>query len=115
MKHQSRQAGQIAEQLALEYLLKYDLKLLQQNFCSRFGEIDLIMQDSREIVFVEVRQRQASTDAAIESISPSKQRKLIKAAQYYLVKTGYDIACRFDAVAIDGNSNIEWLKNVITL
>ena len=73
------------------------------------------MQDSREIVFVEVRQRQASTDVAIESISPSKQKKLVKAAQYYLVKTGHDIACRFDAIAIDGNNNIEWLKNVIIL
>ena len=113
--HENKQQGQDAEKLALTYLLKHNLQLLQKNFCSRFGEIDLIMQDADTIVFVEVKQRNTSIDDAIESIIPSKQKKLIRAAQYYLSKIGHDIPCRFDAIAIDGNKQIQWLKNIITL
>ena len=114
----SRVIGQNAELRACEYLQQNGLKLMQQNYYSRFGEIDIIMQDkndSNAIVFVEVKERKSGISHAIESITPSKQRKIVKAAQFFLLKLGYDVNCRFDAVALDGNGNIEWLKNIITL
>lgn len=109
----SYQSGQLGEDIAVKYLLQQNLKLVHKNFHSRFGEIDLIMRDDDTLIFIEVRKRKTGIDAAIESISPAKQRKLVKAAQYYLVKTGYDVACRFDAVVMDDKHNIQWLKNII--
>jgi putative endonuclease len=105
--------GQIAEDIALNYLRGQGLILIQKNFHSRFGEIDLIMMDGITTVFVEVRKRSSGIDSAIESVTPSKQRKLIKAAEYYMVKCGFDIACRFDLIAMDKNNQIQWLKNII--
>ena len=105
--------GVIAEDTALDYLRDQGLILVQKNFHSRFGEIDLIMMDGIITVFVEVRKRYSGIDSAIESVTPSKQRKLIKAAEYYMLKSGFDIACRFDLIAMDKNSQIQWLKNII--
>lgn len=116
--NKSQATGHNAETDALYYLEQQNLRLLQRNFHSRFGEIDLIMQDKCDdtVVFVEVRQRKTGIADALTSISMAKQKKLIKAAQYYLLKCGHDIACRFDAVAIGAdNQQIEWLKNIIIL
>ena len=110
-----KSVGNDAENIARQYLVDQGLKLLHKNFFSRFGEIDLIMQDGNSHVFVEVRKRQDGLISAIESITPSKQKKLIKAAQYYLLKLGNEVNCRFDVIAIDGNNQINWLKNVIVL
>lgn len=111
----TKETGNNGEDLALSYLENNGLKLVVRNFHSRFGEIDLIMQDHDTTIFVEVKKRQKGIDNAIESISYSKQKKLIKAAQYYLSKIGCEGNCRFDAIAIDGDNQILWLKNIITL
>lgn len=111
----SRDMGKQAEQLACDYLRANGLRLIMSNFYSRFGEIDLIMHDGDSYVFVEVKQRSKGTNSAIESITVSKQRKLIKTAQFFLLKLGKDVNCRFDAVVLDVDSNIEWLKNIITM
>jgi putative endonuclease len=73
------------------------------------------MKDEDTLVFVEVKQRQSSLDNAIESITPSKQKKLVLTAQYYLSKTNNNSNCRFDVIAINGDNQINWLKNVICL
>jgi putative endonuclease len=62
----SKQIGNHAEDLALAYLSNIGLRCLQRNFYSRFGEIDLIMQDSDTLVFVEVRKRSSGKDYACE-------------------------------------------------
>jgi len=105
--------GNAAEALAAAYLQSFRLKLLDKNFRCPYGEIDLIMQDSNTLVFVEVRLR-SSTDfgGAAMSITPSKQEKLKRAAQHYMQLHG-EQACRFDVVlmhAVDVNA-VEWLKN----
>ena len=107
-------SGKLAEELALCYLQNNGLKLIQQNFHSRFGEIDLIMLDKDDLVFVEVKKRSLSINNALESITRSKQQKLIRTAEYYWLKLNRDVPCRFDAVVIDGNNNCQWLKNIIT-
>ncbi|RTL10668.1 MAG: YraN family protein [Neisseriaceae bacterium] len=107
--------GDAAEDLAAEYLLAQGLKLVQRNFYSRFGELDLIMRDEDSLVFVEVKQRRAGINHAIESITPAKQRKMVKTAQFYLLKLGRDVNCRFDAVVINELGQVEWLKNIIIL
>jgi putative endonuclease len=106
--------GKQAEHWAADFLQQQGLKLVTQNFHSRFGEIDLIMQDAGVLVFIEVRQR-CNTDfgGAIASIDRHKQQRLIRAAQYYLAKLGHTPPCRFDVVLMDdaGGRNAQWIRN----
>lgn len=105
--------GNAAEQLAATYLQQHGLKLLESNYRCRFGEIDLIMRDGKEIVFVEVRLRSnAFFGGAGASITPDKQRKLTRTAEHYLMQHG-TTACRFDAILLDtlATARLTWLKN----
>jgi putative endonuclease len=110
-------AGELAEQLAAQYLQKQGLKLLHTNFRSRFGEIDLIMQDAETHVFIEVRLRSnPKFGGAAASIDARKQAKLLKTAKFYLSKLKQIPPCRFDAVLMQAsdNNHIEWVKNAFT-
>ena len=96
--------------MALQFLQKNGLKLLARNFHSRFGEIDLIMQDSETIVFIEVRYRHSPRfGTSAESIGYRKQQRLIKTAQFYLLRHPHNKACRFDVIAID--QSLQWIRN----
>jgi putative endonuclease len=102
-----------AEQLAATFLQQQGLKLLESNYRCRFGEIDLIMQDGKEVVFVEVRLRSnGAFGGAGSSITPAKQHKLALTAQDYLMRHGTS-ACRFDAVLLTSldTRQLEWIRN----
>lgn len=104
--------GVQAEQDAARYLQKNGLKLIQTNYRSRFGEIDLILRDGETLVFAEVRQRSRSDfGGAAASIDARKQQRLILTAQHYLTTLPRIPPCRFDALLLDGAENIEWVKN----
>ncbi len=106
--------GAQAEHLAAKFLQHQGLKLLQQNYRCRFGEIDLILQDGEALVFAEVRLRSRSDfGGAAASINTAKQAKLVRAAQHYLATLTHTPPCRFDAVLLqtsDG-SGIEWVRD----
>ncbi len=115
---QSRQhIGKQAEKLACRYLQRNGLKLLTKNYHSRFGEIDLIMQDNDTLVFIEVRCRQMNAQVgAAESINFSKIQKIHKTAEHYLIQSKQIPACRFDVIAMTHNKinsdyTIDWIKN----
>lgn len=111
----NRQAlGRAGEDLALAHLQSHGLRLVQRNFRCRRGEIDLIMQDGEQLIFVEVRARQhASHGGAAASVTGKKQQKLIITAQYYLQRyANRPPRCRFDVVAIDGE-HLQWLRDII--
>lgn len=106
--------GPDAEKLAAEFLQRQRLQLVAHNYRSRFGEIDLIMQDGSVLVFVEVRQRsRADYGGAAASIDARKQQKLIRTAQHYLAQLHHMPPCRFDALLIDDRDghHVQWLKN----
>jgi len=106
--------GEQAERWAAEYLQRQGLKPVTQNYRSRFGEIDLIMQDGVTLVFIEVRQRSnACFGGAAASIDHHKQQRLIRTAQHYLANLGRIPPCRFDVVLMDDaeGRNAVWLKN----
>jgi putative endonuclease len=90
--------GAQAEQLAAQYLQQQGLTPVAQNYRSRFGEIDLIMQDDKTLVFIEVRLR---------------QQRIISTAQHYLANLARMPPCRFDVVLLDDvqGRNMQWLKN----
>ncbi len=103
--------GSYFEQLACDYLQQQGLQLIAKNWQQpKVGELDLVMIEVgvawSTLVFIEVRQRQRSNfgDAAL-SVTASKQRKIIKVAQYFLQQypeyADYD--CRFDVIAYNIN------------
>ena len=94
--------GSAYEKLASRYLQKQGLKILQENYHSRYGEIDLIMQQRDTIVFVEVRHRANNRHGgALESVDRRKQRKIVKTAMMYVhEKQLWDYNLRFDVIAV---------------
>lgn len=114
----TQQAGLAAENAACDYLQKQGLHLVTRNYRCRMGEIDLIMRDDTDLIFVEVRYRKNdSHGGGLQSVNSSKQTKLIRAASFYLQQKRLmdNTACRFDVVAINASASIEWIKNAFQL
>ncbi len=99
-------AGEAAESRALDYLLVRGLRPLARNFRTRAGEVDLVMADGREVVFVEVRSRaDPRFGGAAGSVDAGKQRRVRLAAQAWLLSRYGGArwpAVRFDVVAFEG-------------
>jgi putative endonuclease len=105
--------GNQAEKVALSYLEQQGLTLIKKNYQTRLGEIDLIMQDGKSIVFVEVRLRKNNIfGGASESITQAKQRKIAKVAEQFLQHHGNQ-PCRFDAIVMGKADikHIQWIKH----
>lgn len=110
--------GRMAEDLALRYLQKHDMTLLERNFRSRFGEIDLIMQENNTIIFVEVRSRKNTAFLhPAETIDHSKRTKIRRTSQVFMQKTpaSSHFDWRFDVITLTGRREnemkIEWIKS----
>lgn len=112
-----RTTGQKYENQACHYLQGQGLTLKARNINFRCGEIDLIMLDEQQLVFVEVRYRQHQEfGGALASVDLRKQQKIIRAAQLYLQKHygNRPPSCRFDVIAMQGDDHenpIQWIKN----
>jgi len=113
----SRQTGADWEKTAESFLSSQGLKLLQRNFSSRLGEIDLIMEDGKTLVFIEVRYRKNKHYGnGAESITMQKQDKICRTAAWYLAKNPHRAAqyCRFDVISVDSqvrDQGIDWIQN----
>ncbi|MCC6535124.1 MAG: YraN family protein [Burkholderiales bacterium] len=104
--------GRHAEALAARYLERRGLRIVARNWRCRRGEIDLIARDGPVLVFVEVRQRASrSHGGAAESITLAKRGKLVAAANHYLARAGMESPCRFDAILVDGQEHLEWVRD----
>ena len=78
----ARTKGDKVERFALKYLTRKGLSLIEQNFNSRYGEIDLVMLDKSTLVFVEVRFRaKSSHGSGAESVDYRKQQKIISSSR----------------------------------
>ena len=105
--------GNAAEDAAADFLQQKGLKLIARNFRCPYGEIDLIMQDGKTLVFIEVRLRSSSNfGGAAMSITQSKQQKLKRSAERYMQLHG-ECAWRFDAILMQSinTGTIEWVHN----
>jgi putative endonuclease len=110
--------GDDGESRALAHLQREGLLLVQRNYrvargpYARAGEVDLILRErDGTLVFVEVRVRgDLSHGGAAASIGAHKRRRITYAAAHYLMRlSSAPPPCRFDVVAIDGDS-VQWLK-----
>lgn len=106
--------GAQAESEAAAWLKRKGLKLVDRNVRSRFGEIDLIMEDGSTLVFVEVRYR-ARNDfgGAAASVTAGKRERLRRAIGVYIARhpRAGSRNLRADVVAISGRGEIEWIPN----
>lgn len=127
-----KQLGLWAEQQAAHLMEEQGFQLLAQNYHSRYGELDLVMQRGLELVFVEVKARARTRYApAIESISYTKQRKILQTALCFIQQSPqfihYDY--RFDVICFDFNQyfaktiqhdfslypyDLQWIENAFT-
>ncbi|WP_369297659.1 YraN family protein [uncultured Neglectibacter sp.] len=93
--------GQAGEKHIAKLLKHHGYRILEQNYHSRFGEIDIIAENDQYIVFVEVKTREkGGLVAPFEAITPEKQRRLILTAEDYLAKYNVTTQPRFDAAAV---------------
>ncbi|MBQ2862027.1 MAG: YraN family protein, partial [Oscillospiraceae bacterium] len=86
---EKRRRGDMGEDFAAEYLEKQGYEIIERNFNTRLGEIDIVAKDGRYIVFVEVKSRADDClYAPREAVTRSKQQKICKAAMLYRIKKG---------------------------
>ncbi len=112
-----RARGALVEAAARRHLLDAGLRLLGSNVNYRIGELDLVMldrdRDGDVVVFVEVRFRVDGSGA--ESVDHGKRRKLLRAAELFLLKTRRTEApCRFDVVEASGEPaqpRLRWIRD----
>ncbi len=110
-KPTARSVGDRGEITALHHLQKAGLELVERNYLTPGGEIDLVMRDGESVVFVEVRRRSDTRfGSALESITATKRRRLVRAALHYLQRHG-ERPCRFDVVGLDARGNIDWIAD----
>jgi len=99
----SSQIGKLAEDKAIELLKKKGYRIIERNFRTKSGEIDIIAEDGKTIVFVEVRFRKhRSFGSPEETVNPKKIKKIVSTANRYISMknlAGRDI--RFDVIALD--------------
>lgn len=112
-----RARGDAVEAAALQFLQGHGLRLLARNAQARGGELDLVMRDGASLVFVEVRYRaSAMFGGGAASVDAGKRRKLVRAAQDFLLRHPQhaDSSCRFDVIDAGGNPDapsVEWLMD----
>lgn len=109
-------AGKTGEDLAVQYLLKKKYVILQRNYRRRSGEIDIVVKDGVDLVFVEVKTRRShSFGTPFEAVGLKKQRQISKVALAYLTEHNFhDQPIRFDVIAISvegKRARVELLKN----
>ncbi len=106
-------SGEQAEQKACDFLIAQGLILVERNFRSHYGELDLIMMDGVTLVIVEVRFRKnAKFGSALESVTYAKQVKVSATTEVYLSTLESEMPrMRFDVVGILGDGDLQWVKN----
>lgn len=100
--HTSKQVGDAGENYATEFLRFKGFEIMHRNWRSGKLEIDIVAKDKNRLVFVEVKSRLMVIDEVHpeDKVNADKQRKLILAAQHYLMKNPHNGPLRFDIVSV---------------
>jgi putative endonuclease len=114
--------GDTYEERACTWLLTRDWSVVMRNFRCKVGELDIVALDSDVLVFVEVRARtQGRFASAAMSIDIKKQRRLLQASQFFLLKypRWSNHACRFDVITFDppqsgAETEPQWIRSAFT-
>lgn len=102
----SKVIGKIGECVAQKYLKSKGFKILNSNYSSRYGEIDIVAAKDGCLVFVEVKfRKENSMVSGLEAVDKRKQRKITKTALVYLSEFSKDMDTRFDVIDITGKNS----------
>ncbi len=120
MPSKDQQFGKESESVAVKLLKKRGYKIVEQNYRTKLGEIDIIAREKDTLVFVEVKSRKsASYGNPKYAVTPKKMRKISMVALYFLKMTNQSTSkARFDVVSISHdkkNPEIEIIKNAFDL
>lgn len=109
--------GRLGESVAVSYLENQQFQILERNYYTKHGEIDVIAMDPRLLllIFVEVKSYQLDGDIhPLEVMTSRKQRHLVKTAECYIVRTqSVDIQCRFDLIIVDQDKVLDHIEDII--
>jgi putative endonuclease len=106
--------GTVGEDEAERYLGTQGYRIIERNFTCRGGEIDRVALEGETVCFVEIKARAGTRyGSAIESVSRSKMRRIVKAAKYYLMANPTDAPCRFDVLAMDLEAGQGWRFDLV--
>lgn len=112
---QHNELGKKGEQLAVDFLLKNDYKILEKNYRYLKAEVDIIAQKKNTLTAIEVKTRTSNYFGNPEEfVNPKKIKLLISAIDNYVVERDLDVEVRFDIIAIINNkkgTKIEHLKD----
>ena len=111
---QIKSTGKWGEETAEKYLRRKGYRTVARNYACRFGEIDLIVSDHRNVIFVEVKTRKNDHfGEAKEYVSPSKQRRVLNAASEWLSAHDSAMDPRFDVIEVYGTMDMPYRKLII--
>lgn len=104
--------GNIGEKIAGAYLEKNGYKIIARNYHSLYGEIDIIAQKGDYIIFVEVKLRKNNSRVSpFQSVSLSKQKKIIKTSVLFLQENPSDLQPRYDVISVTAFGEDEFSVN----
>ncbi|MFO7558895.1 MAG: YraN family protein [Desulfobacterales bacterium] len=119
MRNRQQQFGEKGESLAVKQLKKEGYKILERNYRTRLGEIDIIAEDGEVITFIEVKARKSESYGTPQhAVTPIKQKKISMVALSYLKeKNQFGKRARFDVVTINPESSnkVSIIKNAFDL
>lgn len=106
-----RKIGSLGEDMAVRFLESLGVEILERNYRSRFGEIDIIAKEDNTLLFIEVKYRKnESFGYPLEAVDFAKRQKIKKTARFFLNENHYfNMNIRFDCIGIMG-SNIDLIK-----
>ena len=107
MEKHNNEIGNIGEHKASNYLKNHGYKIRERNFRAKTGEIDIIAEKNGVTAFVEVKTRtQEIYGIPAEAVNYYKQKNIIKTANVYLMRYGFEKVCRFDVIEVFLTKNI---------
>jgi putative endonuclease len=113
------QLGRLGEQLAAEHLIRRGLRVIERNYRTRWGELDIVAYDGRTLIFCEVKTRRLTVPGRdpLESVHTRKRSKVRKMAGSWLVERTdrpYAENVRFDAIGVtlDGAGRLVRLEHL---
>ena len=118
MQQNKRETGARYEELAAAYLVRHGAVVLEKNFRTRRGEIDLVVRDRGYLVFAEVKYRASNrSGSGAESVNYRKQYTICRISDFYRTRYGYreSTPVRYDVIecacAENGEIRIAWYRN----
>ncbi|QKG28520.1 MULTISPECIES: YraN family protein [unclassified Campylobacter] len=102
--------GISSEDIASRHVKNEGYEILDRNFSSKFGEIDIIAKKDEILHFIEVKATKGEYEA-IYRLTPAKFEKILKTIDFYLLQNGLNSDFQVDLITIE-NDNIKWIKNI---